>query len=91
MRITAIVFFFQLLLISTRLLSQTVYINQSGILYHTKACKTYTKNFEAIPLWKAREVYQKKPCPKCHPPTKESSAAPAKKTSKAKTPGPAKK
>ena len=51
--------------------SQMVYINQTGTMYHTKACKLYTKNFEGVELWKAKNAYGKKPCPKCKPPIKE--------------------
>ena len=76
--------FLFLLLVTSRSFSQTVYVNQSGTLYHTNKCKLYTKNFEAVPLWKAKGPYGKKPCPKCHPPTVESKAA-TKKTTKSKS------
>jgi hypothetical protein len=66
--------------------SQTVYVNQTGDRYHTNKCKLYTKNFEAIPLWKAKGPYGKRPCDKCHPPTKETGAvAKKKKAPKPKT------
>ncbi|MBI4929698.1 MAG: hypothetical protein HY841_02970 [Bacteroidetes bacterium] len=68
----------------SKIFSQTVYVNQSGNHYHTRACKLYTKNFEAVPLWKARDVYQKKPCEKCHPPTKDIKSVPKKKSGKTK-------
>ena len=71
------------LLIGSKGYSQTVYVNQSGGLYHTKACKLYTPAFEAVPLWRAKGSYGKKPCPKCKPPTKEGKVG-AKKKSAAK-------
>jgi len=70
----------------TKAFSQTVYINQTGTTFHTKACALYTKNFEGVPLWKARDVYGKKPCKKCNPPTKEVKTAPKKKPVKKKAP-----
>ena len=70
-------FFF--LLLSARGFSQTVYVNQTGNNYHTSKCKLYTKNFEAIPLWKAKGPYGKTPCSKCHPPTKETGGGSPKK------------
>jgi len=80
-------------LLATKTFSQTVYVNQNAEFYHTKACKLYSKNFEAIPLWKALGPYAKRPCPKCHPPTKEIKVAPKKKPvkPKPKQPAPAKK
>jgi hypothetical protein len=68
-----------LFFLSVESYSQTVYVNQSGSTYHTKACKLYTPNFEAVPLWKAKGPYAKRPCPKCKPPTRETGAAPKKK------------
>lgn len=62
-----------LLLFTVRAFSQTVYVNQTGNTYHTKKCKVWTKNFEAVPLWKAKGAYGKTPCPKCKPPTKEGA------------------
>ena len=79
-------FFF--LLLSSDSFSQTVYVNQSGSLYHTNKCKLYTKNFESIPLWKAKGPYGKKPCKKCNPPTVESKTV-VKKTSVKPKPKPA--
>lgn len=76
------------LFFSSALFSQTVYVNQSGSLYHTNKCKLYTKNFEAVPLWKAKGPYGKKPCKQCHPPTVESKAV-VKKTSVKPKPKPA--
>ncbi len=85
-------------LFSIRVFSQTVYVNQTGNCYHTNKCQLYTKNFEAVPLWKAMNAYGKKPCPKCHPPTKETKGGkktgtkPKKATAHpVKTPAPAKK
>ena len=71
------------LLLSAMAFSQTVYISQTGDKFHTKQCKFYNKNFEAIPLWKARDTYGKKPCSHCHPPTKDAPA-PRKKAVKPK-------
>lgn len=79
-------------LLCARSYSQTVYINQTGNTYHTNKCKVYTKNFEAIPLWKAKGPYGKTPCSKCKPPTKETKAVAKKKpAAKPKTAAPAKK
>lgn len=81
-----------LFLFSLKAFSQTVYVNQTGTTYHTKACKLYTKNFEAVPLWKAKGPYGKKPCGKCKPPIKEGSTAAKKKpAAKPKPAAPAKK
>jgi hypothetical protein len=63
-----------LLFLTIKVFSQTVYVNQSGTTFHTKACKVYTSNFEAVPLWKARDVLGKKPCQKCNPPIKDAVA-----------------
>lgn len=60
-------------------LSQTVYINQTGTLFHTNKCRIYAKSFEGVSLARARDVYRKKPCPKCKPPTKETKVVPKKK------------
>jgi hypothetical protein len=71
-----------LLFLTIKTFSQTVYVNQSGTTFHTKACKLYTSNFEAVPLWKARDVLGKKPCHKCNPPIKDAvvkKKTPAKK------------
>ena len=77
--VTAFVF-----LLSAQLFSQMVYVNQTGTLYHLKKCETYGKSFEEVVLWKARDVYHKKPCPKCKPPTKDAKVAPKKKKTTAK-------
>ena len=74
------------LLLSVKAFSQTVYFSQTGDKYHTKQCKSYNKNFEAAPLWKARDAYGKMPCPHCHPPTKDAPA-PRKKAVKPKSKG----
>jgi hypothetical protein len=79
MKKVILLFSFFCLLFAAKSFSQTVYVNQSGSLYHTNKCKLYTKNFEAVPLWKAKGPYAKKPCPKCHPPTVESKTV-VKKT-----------
>lgn len=71
--LSALFFFF-----CGKIFSQTVYVTPTGTTYHTKACKLYAKSFEAIPLWKAMGAYGRKPCPKCHPPTKETKSAPKK-------------
>ena len=88
MKTLFVLFFSFLLFTSGKALSQTVYINQSGSHYHTKSCELYTKNFEAVPLWKARDVHGKKPCEKCHPPTKETKAVPKKSTKPKPKPAP---
>ena len=75
-------------IVASDLFSQTVYVNQSGSTYHTNKCKLYAKSFEAVPLWKAKGPYGKKPCKKCNPPTVESKGASAKKKAKPK-PAPA--
>jgi hypothetical protein len=75
-----------LFLLSLKVFSQTVYINMTGEFYHTNKCKVYSKNFEAVPLWKARDTYSKKPCQKCNPPTKEVKMIPKKKVIKNKAP-----
>ncbi|TAL63036.1 MAG: hypothetical protein EPN85_01100 [Bacteroidetes bacterium] len=83
-----------LFLLSVKSFSQTVYVNQTGNTYHTNKCKLYTKNFEAIPLWKAKGAYGKTPCNKCKPPTKERKAVAKKKSAakpKSKTAAPVKK
>lgn len=77
-----------LLFLTVKSFSQTVYVNQTGTLYHTSKCPTWTKNFEAVPLWKAKGPYGKKPCPKCKPPTKETNVV-AKKKKPAAKPKPA--
>ena len=64
-----------LFLLLAKVFSQTVYVNQTGTTYHTDKCKLYTKNFEALPLWKAQGPYGKRPCDKCRPPIKETKAA----------------
>ena len=71
--------------------SQTVYCNDAGPKYHTKACKYYSPNFEAAPLWKVRDVYRKTPCQLCHPPTKEIKGGGKKKAPVKKKVAPAKK
>lgn len=71
-----------ILVLSLRAFSQTVYVNQTGNTYHTNKCKVYTKNFEAVPLWKAKGAYGKTPCPKCKPPTKEGKVAKKKPAAK---------
>lgn len=68
-----------LLMLSIKGISQNVYVNSTGVNYHTKACKLYTKNFEEVPLWKAQGPYGKRPCGKCKPPIKESNTATNKK------------
>lgn len=73
-------------LLSPKIFSQTVYINQTGDTYHTKACAIYTPKCEAVPLWKARDVLGRKPCKKCNPPTKDTKAVPKKKSGKKKAP-----
>lgn len=72
------------LLLSAKTFSQTVYINQTGTLYHTSKCQTYAKSFKGVPLWEARDIHGKKPCTKCKPPTKDVKAAPKKKKTTAK-------
>ena len=75
---------FFLFLLTTKGFSQTVYVNQTGSTYHTNKCKLYTKNFEAVPLWKAQGPYGKRPCDKCHPPIHESKGGAPKKKGAAK-------
>jgi hypothetical protein len=70
-----------LALFSVNVFSQTVYINQSGDRYHTKACKYYTKNFQAVSLLDAMGKYGKQPCSRCNPPTKVVKTVPKKKIS----------
>ncbi len=77
-------------LATTKIFSQTVYCNDAGPKYHTKACKYYSPNFEAVQLWKVRDIYHKTPCNLCHPPTKEVKGG-GKKKAPAKKPAPAKK
>lgn len=75
-------------LISAQVFSQTVYVTQTGTLYHTSKCPIYAKSFEAVPLWKARDVYRKKPCNKCNPPTKDVKVGPKKKKTTTAKPKP---
>src|SRR5688572_3881161 len=76
------------LLLSVKTFSQTVYVNQTGTLYHTSKCQIYAKSFEGVPLWKARDVYHKKPCTKCKPPTKYANVVPKKKKTTTAKPKP---
>lgn len=86
-----------------KVFSQTVYITQNGIKYHTKACKNVGPTAEKVTLYQAQQ-YNKRPCSECHPPTKvvatkkkpvKKKAAPAKKPAAkpatTKTAAPAKK
>ena len=80
MKKTLFLLSFFLFLVSAKVFSQTVYINETGECYHTNKCKLYGKSFEAVPLWKARETYGKRPCNKCNPPTKEVKTVAKKKS-----------